>query len=578
MPLWALRNVLECVDADSIPQLGRIWRLLDEVSRERGSASRRPTGPSLSGDLEEIRFHPVCIMRASSMRYFPSVLAKWALLNAVFGVAGASGAELRINVVGPDGEPAWARLEIRGEGGQMHQPPGALRDRTARSRPGGRAWYLGSFAAQGETVVAVPSGSYTVVAERGPEFLRLEERVTVSEDQPAEARMRLEPWIRMNELGWWSADFHIHRPPEEAQVLLLAEDLNLGVVFTMWNKRDVWEGKGFPSRQEIEVDPDHVITVLNAEDERGGGAWMLHGLRQKLDLAVDGRWFPAGLRFIREAKAQRPRPRGFPWFDSEKPFWWEVPVVMALSAPDSLGVLHNHFNQYGIHNSEAWGRPRDRERYPGPEGFVEASLDLYYRYLNLGFRLPPSAGSASGVLPNPVGYNRIYVRMDQPFNVRNWYEAYRKNSSFVTNGPMLFVDTHEPQDREVQLTIDARSRDPLDRIEIVANGRVVQQFKVPDGRSSFRTEVTMNSGEQTWVAVRCFAKSDTTVRMAHSRPVFFDNGEWDTRSDAQFFVKWIDELIAQTKAEPDRFSSDSERNAVLSIYEQASNFYTDKTH
>ena len=167
--------------------------------------------------------------------------------------------------------------------------------------------------------------------------------------------------------------------------------------------------------------------------------------------------------------------------------------------------------------------------------------------------------------------------MDQPFNVRNWYEAYRENNSFVTNGPMLFVDTHEPQDREVQLTVDARSREPLDRIEVVANGRVVQQFKVPDGKSSFRTEVTVNSGEQTWVAVRCFAKSDTTVRMAHSRPVFFDNGGWDTRSDAQFFVKWIDELIAQTNAEPDRFRSDSERTAVLRIYEQARNFYKDKT-
>ncbi len=61
--------------------------------------------------------------------------------------------------------------------------------------------------------------------------------------------------------------------------------------------------------------------------------------------------------------------------------------------------------------------------------------------MNLGFRLPPSAGSASGVLPNPVGYNRIYVQLDQPFSVDNWYAAYRDGDSFVTNGPMLFVET-----------------------------------------------------------------------------------------------------------------------------------------
>ena len=33
--------------------------------------------------------------------------------------------------------------------------------------------------------------------------------------------------------------------------------------------------------------------------------------------------------------------------------------------------------------------------------------DIYYALLNCGLRIPPSAGSASGVLPNPVGYNRV---------------------------------------------------------------------------------------------------------------------------------------------------------------------------
>jgi len=59
--------------------------------------------------------------------------------------------------------------------------------------------------------------------------------------------------------------------------------------------------------------------------------------------------------------------------------------------------IHNHFNQYGVHADEAWGRPRDRETYPGNEGFVDASLELLYRYWNLGFTIPFSAGSTSGV-------------------------------------------------------------------------------------------------------------------------------------------------------------------------------------
>ena len=45
------------------------------------------------------------------------------------------------------------------------------------------------------------------------------------------------------------------------------------------------------------------------------------------------------------------------------------------------------------------------------------SQEIYYHLLNCGLRLPPSAGSASGVLPNPVGYNRVYVHVGQGVDV-----------------------------------------------------------------------------------------------------------------------------------------------------------------
>ena len=51
----------------------------------------------------------------------------------------------------------------------------------------------------------------------------------------------------MGAKGWWSADFHLHRPVDQARTLLAAEDLNLGVFFTMWNKRNQWEGKPLPA-------------------------------------------------------------------------------------------------------------------------------------------------------------------------------------------------------------------------------------------------------------------------------------------------------------------------------------------
>jgi hypothetical protein len=57
--------------------------------------------------------------------------------------------------------------------------------------------------------------------------------------------------------------------------------------------------------------------------------------------------------------------------------------------------------------------------------------------LNCGLRIPPSAGSGSGVLPNPVGYNRVYVHLDEQLTYDGWWQGFKQGRSLVTNGPLL---------------------------------------------------------------------------------------------------------------------------------------------
>jgi hypothetical protein len=209
----------------------------------------------------------------------------------------------------------------------------------------------------------------------------------------------------------------------------------------------------------------------------------------------------------------------------EKPFWKESPVVMALATPSSIGLLHSHFLKDGVLDYAAWGHQADPRVYSGVDGFVNYSLDVVYRYWNLGFDVPPSAGSASGELPNPVGYNRLYVHMNEPFTMEGFYRNLRQGRSFVTNGPMLFFDANEINGNQIMVNLDVQSRGPLERIEIIADGKVVQTFDAPVGRTSFQTDVAIRSGIHRWVAARAYEKSDDTVVMAHSRPIFF-NGAW----------------------------------------------------
>jgi hypothetical protein len=495
------------------------------------------------------------------------------LLAALPAAVPALSVELRLRVVGEDGRPAPARLEVRGAGamyGCADAVPSAAKPWTP-----GRPFYAGSFVVEGGCSVDVPAGSYIVAAERGLEYERLEHEISVG-TEAVEIKLQPRRWINMRELSWWSADFHIHRDPEHVPLLARAEDLNLSVVFTIWNRRSYWSAERPPPKNAItSVAPHRLVSLMNAEDERGGGAWMLHGLPEPLDISVPGRWYPPGLKFIRIARAVRPAGGVLPWFDSEKLIWWETPVVVALETPDSAGVVHNHFHQQGGLDTEAWGRPRDRQQYPGLDGLMRYSMDLYYRYLNLGFRMAPSAGPASGVMPSPVGYSRVYARMSGAFTAANWYAALKRGPAFVTNGPMLFAELDTRGGRAV-LRVNAEAREEIHSIEAVANGRVIGRKEAPANGTRMSGDFPVNVSAHTWVAARCFLKTRETPRFAHSSPIYL-GGRWDAEEDALYFITWIDELIQQTESDPKRFASGAEREEVLSLYRQARRIYEEKS-
>jgi hypothetical protein len=507
-----------------------------------------------------------------SMPILLSLLTMLAATNAV-------GSTLRVRVVDENGHPVWARLEVRGRGEQMYHPDNAMLDLTAGEH-GTPRFYLGSFVIQGECQLQLPPGRYRIIAEHGLEYERVERDVPISGQAITTVTLHLRPWIQMWRMGWWSGDLHVHRSQDQARDLALAEDLNFCPVITTWLHRGsrqfwlptVW---GSGSAPVIKIDDRHVLALRNAEDERGGGAWIFLMVRRPLQgWGTATWWYPSGLTFVHDARKERGPDSLYPWFDCEKAFWWEVPVMMALSTPDSLEVLPNHFMEYGIEDSEAWGHPRNKHTFPGREGWVEYVLGLYYRYLNLGFQLPASAGSASGVLPNPVGYNRVYVHFSGPFSVDKWFGALHEGQSFVTNGPMLFFNLI----REGSLmkgTVEARSREPLDRIEIIANGKVIRWFPIPPGTLQYKAEFVFDPKDYSWVAARCFLRTGVTIRLAHTSPVSLQ-GHWNCRRDAQYFVNWMNDLINQTKADPKRFSSPEEREQTLRIYRGALAFYKQK--
>ena len=451
-------------------------------------------------------------------------------------------------------------------------------------RPEGAYDYRGAWTSSGESRLEVPIPAAEMLeveltVSRGLEYQPVTKRITLKPGDTKEEVVELRRWAEMRRRGWWSGDLHAHRPVDQMGAILVAEDLNLAPVLTVWNTRNEWREQPLPDELVVNVDAEHAYHVLSLEDERGGGALMFFNLnRVPYEMADDARWWPCAVSrepLAREAGA---------WVEAEKPFWWEVPIWMALADVDSLGLVSNHFTAERTWDDEVWGRHRDLKEYPGTLGFAQSLCDIYYHYLNLGFRLPPTAGAASGVLPNEIGGNRTYVHLGDRFSYQDWWKGLKSGRCFSTNGPMLLASVGEqlpgaeltPSD-QTPLSVEVQSSRGVRSLEIVVDGKVVERMELNSEPGTLRRTVSVDTRQAAWLAVRCFETETGNIRYAHTGPFYIKGMERAKtyRDDAAFFTKWIDDLKAQDWQDPERGLTDEQREQLMELYDRARAFYAE---
>lgn len=431
------------------------------------------------------------------------------------------------------------------------------------------------FTTEGAFTATLPCGETSILVEKGKEFVPIDDLLDIRAGEETSRRYDLRRWVDMAKLGWYSGDTHVHRPLGDMLHLMEAEDLNAASVITVWNQKDEWKGRTIPNRRVVRKGR-RAYGILSQEDERAGGAVIALDPKNPVRMMA-GKHFPPGAAYCREWR------RGGATIEQEKPFWWEAPVNVALRLVDTIGVVNNHLQRTQVMDNEAWGRERDRTRYPGKEGFVQNVLDLYYGFLNLGLRIPLTAGSASGVLRNPLGYNRLYVYLGRSFGYRRWFDGMKSGKAFATNGPMLIlrIDGSLPgltltYPRSVQVTVEivVLSFRGLDRVELVKNGEVIESSS-SEGRSSEHEKVVLSLDESCWIAARAFERSRETVRFAHSNPVFLEIGGamLPSRLDAEYFARWCRELSAKIRGELRASLPEGELRELVDLYERAARFY-----
>jgi len=483
--------------------------------------------------------------------------------------AAARGGRLALSVVDPDtGEPIPCR---------MHLFQGAKRPRLVAGLPG---WH-DHFALPGHVTLDLPKGEYYFELERGPEYLRRTGRFTIDDFADDTKEVDLKRFVDMAAHGWFSGDLDVRRPRQQIELVMEADDLHVALLAEPNTKRPQTKPSNQPPADGpiVPFDTNRSYSTAASRWSWSGTTLLCAGsLPQGIGGAASGAAMPPGLV---DALAALRRAGG--WVDLASPTARDLPTLVALGQIDSIRIADGSLGRDRIAEASEQGRPRDVKLFPGKFGAVRWSQEIYFRLLDCGLRIPPSAGSASGEAPNPIGYNRMYVHVPGEFAMEAWWDALRAGRVTITNGPLLLpeVDGQRPghvfrakagQVVELEIGLTLYTREPITYLEIIQDGEPAQSIPFAEYQESGRLP-KVRFERSGWFLLRAVTELRDTYRFAMTGPYYVEIGGVGrvSRADAEFFLDWVYERAREVR--DSLADSPEDRAAALTPHRLARDFW-----
>jgi Tol biopolymer transport system component len=489
-----------------------------------------------------------------------------------------------------NGEPGAARISVVDGEGRFYAPADAWVNADDGFDRRQRPFEAHYFHVQGDAWVDVPVGLVNVDILHGFERGFEQRRMTMTADRPENLLIDLQAgrWAVPAPGRWISADVHVHMNyggvyrNTPAHLALQAEAENLPLVNSLIvNKEQRFPDIAFNGRQIDGASLSDAVVIHGQEFHTS--YWGHLGLLNIADgIVLPGyAGYPntaaASLYPMNADVADIAHARGaivgyvHPFDDFPEPITKpnesltsELPIDIALGKVDYMEIL----------------------------GFSDhrASASVWYRLLNLGYRIPAAAGTDAmanfASLRGPVGMNRVYARVPGAgaLHPADWFEALKHGRTFATNGPLLGFslggaavgdELAFDAPRKVEFSAQLQSIVPIDHLELVCNGKVVRSFI--NGKSAPKLSVTSTIAlaDSGWCVLR--ASSDgarypvlDNYVYATTSPIYVTIDRRPPRSpeDARYFAAWVDRVSETTARYPD-WNSAEEKNQVLHRLEEA---------
>ena len=440
------------------------------------------------------------------------------------------------------------------------------------------------FALPGKLMLKLPLGNYTFVLERGLEYLDQNGNFIINVFADDSKQIELRRFVDMAAEGWYSGDLDIRRPASDVELLMQADDLHVGEVVTWGNEKST--GKEKSPTKETKASKDNLVTfdtnrcyqLLAGLESRSGSEIIYHRLSDPLKLAGADKQYPSLISSAIEAKKQKDA-----WIEIANPASWDMPTLVALKLADSIQIAGSRLCREKVVADEGGGKPRDKKKYPDPWDSALWSQEIFFRLLECGLRIPPTAGSGSGVAPNPVGYNRVYVNIEGDFSYDAWWEGLREGRVFITNGPLMraSVEGQPPghvfaaakgEKREFEIALTLSTREEIHYLEIIKNGLVEKSIRMDEYIEAVKNNKLpkIEFKESGWFLVRAVCDSAKSYHFALTAPYYVTIGDQPriSKKAAQFFLDWVYERAKQIKLD-----DPEQQKEVLTYHRQARDYW-----
>jgi TolB protein len=495
------------------------------------------------------------------------------------------------------GEKIAARVSIVDDRGKFYAPHDAriaADDGYNRAERTFEAHYFDSSKALSE--ILLPQGTYHIDVMKGFGYQIARQTIQTGQKLSIPVRIKLSrlDWYRQEPEVWVGGDLHVHMNYGGAyritpKMLLEQADAEDLVVV---NNLIVNKEQRFP---------DIASNGKQLDQASGPHAWIVRG--QEFHTSY---WGHRGLLDIRE-HILLPGYAGYPNTSAASLYPMNADVYDMAHAQGALvGGVHP-FDEI----PDPFLKPAQKITDELPIDVALGKLDyleivgfsdhrstasVWYRLLNLGFRIPAGAGTDAmanfASLRGPVGLNRVYARApgwSPNFNTKAWLDSLKNGRTFATNGPLLAFTLGEKQIGDelafaqsqdgVAFTAKLRSIVPVDHLEVVCNGKIVKTLELDAARTSSDASGTLPITGSGWCILR--ASSDQAEYpvldnyvYATTSPIYVTVGGKSPHApeDAKYFTAWIERVLEATAAYPD-WNSAEEKAYVLGRIAEARNVY-----